>query len=172
MTDPTTRQAIYQEWVERVFGAAFKRRGLFSQAEDPFSHTVRSDLTRLLEILFSDAPVDGALAIPEDLIRLRAVQEISAAEAVSHLFVLKDIVRERLGRDPAYENLSRRLDFLALHTFNAYAMCRESLYRQRVREIAEYGGSETFACQSPPAPGPGLRSASSSGNAVVSQGEP
>jgi len=148
MMDPKTTQSIYEEWIDRVFGTEFKRRALFGQSEDPFSHTVRSDLRKIVDLLFSEAPADGTLAVPEDLIRLRAVQEISAAEAVSHVFVLKDIVRERLGRDPGYERLSQRLDMVALHTFNAYAACRDALFRLRIREMAEYGVEETFACKS------------------------
>ena len=171
MMDPKTTQSIYDEWIDRVFGVEFKKKGVFTQTEDPFRHTVRSDLMKLVDILFSDTPVDAALSIPEDLIRLRAVQEISAAEAVSHIFVLKDIVRERLGKDPAFEGLSRRLDFLSLHTFNAYSQCRDNLYRMRIREIAEYGASETFACRSSASSRP-MPSVPVTGNVMARQGEP
>jgi hypothetical protein len=148
MMDPKTRQSICEEWIDRVFGPELKKKALFAPAEDPFRETVRSDFTTLVELLFSDAPVDATTSIPEGVVRLRAVQEISAAEAVSHLFVLKDLVRERLGGSPGYEALSRRLDFLALHTFNAYAKCRDDLYRLRIREMTEYGPEETFGCRS------------------------
>ena len=148
MMDPKTRQALYEAWVDRVFGAEFKRRLLFRQADAPFEHAVRTDLTKIVELVCSDEPLDGSTDVPQDLVRFRAVQEISAAEAVSHVFVLKDLVRERFGGSPAYDRLDRRLDVVALHTFNAYAQCRDNLYRLRLREMAEYGASESFACRS------------------------
>jgi hypothetical protein len=148
MMDPETRKALYEAWVDRVFGAEFKRKLLFRQAEAPFEHSVRSDLTKIIELIFSSDPLDGSTVVPDALVRFRAVQEISAAEAVSYVFVLKDLIRERFGGSSAYQALEPRLDFLALHTFNAYAQCREDLYRMRIRELSEYGASETFACRS------------------------
>ena len=147
MIDPKARQALYEAWVDRVFGAEFKRRILFRQTEAPFEHTVRTDLLQIIELLFSTDALDASTEVPRELVRFRAVQEISAAEAVSHVFVLKDLVRERFGGTPAYEGLERRLDFLTLHTFNAYAESRESLFQMRVREMAEYGADETFGCR-------------------------
>lgn len=182
--DPKTRQSIYEEWIDRVFGVEFKKKDIFVQRkqsaapEDPFHETVRSDLTKIIDILFSDAPVDGTLAVPEgsvvpeNLMRLRAVQEISAAEAVSHIFVLKDIVRERFGREKAYDDLSRRLDFLVLHTFNAYAKCRDNLYRLRIREMAEYGAEETFSCRTSASSRTVAPAQIVSGSSLATGGEP
>lgn len=175
--DPKTRQSIYEEWIDRVFGVEFKKKDIFAKTEDPFRETVRSDLMKIIDLLFSDVPVDGTLvggplAVPEDLVRLRAVQEISAAEAVSHIFVLKDIVRERFGRDVGHDDLSRRLDFLALHTFNAYAKCRDNLYRLRIREMAEYGAEETFACRSSASSRPVAPARAVSGSSMGTGGEP
>jgi len=141
-----TAQALCAEWLRRVFGADAAANSAPDPIENPFLCAARSDLRRIVEILLSDAPVDASTVIPEDLVRLRAVQDISAAEAVSHMFVLKDIVRERLSADPGYEQLMQRLDFLALHTFNAYARCREALYQLRLQQIMQYGAAETFAC--------------------------
>lgn len=176
--DPKTRQSIYEEWIDRVFGVELKKKAIFVATEDPFRETVRSDLTKIIDILFSDAPVEGTHAAPEDwavpenLMRLRAVQEISAAEAVSHIFVLKDIVRERFGREKTYDELSRRLDFLALHTFNAYAKCRDNLYRLRIREMAEYGAEETFACRSSASSRTEAPAQMVSGSSLATGGEP
>lgn len=146
--DPKAKQEICDDWINRVFGDGFKNRGRASEIEDPFYHTVSSEWSEIVEILFSNRPVDGALVLPEEFIRLRAVQEISAAEAVSHIFVLKDIMRERFGDDRGFNDLSRRLDFLALHTFNSYMQCRDRLFKLRLTEIKEYGASETFSCPS------------------------
>lgn len=146
--DPKTKQEICDDWINRVFGAGFINRASSSEIEDPFFHAVRSEWSEIVEILFSNRPVDETLSLPEEFIRLRAVQEISAAEAVSHIFVLKDIVRERFEPDRGFSDLSRRLDFLALHTFNSYMQCRERLFKLRLAEIKEYGASETFSCPS------------------------
>ena len=163
--DPKTKQEICKEWIARVFGAEFANRdvgesdvdlqpwspsraGPLPAPGDPFYQSVRTEWGQIVEILFSSAPVDGTLTLPEEFIRLRAVQEISAAEAVSHIFVLKDIVRERILPEKGYEDLSRRLDFLALHTFNSFMQCRERLFQLRLKEMKEYGAAETFSCSS------------------------
>lgn len=147
--DSRTREAICDEWIARVFGGSFIKRASAGLLEDPFFHTVRSEWGAILGILYSSQPVDESLSLPEEYIRLRAVQEISAAEAVSHIFVLKDIVRERHGQEKGYEDLSRRLDMLALHTFNSYVQCRDRLFQIRLKEIKQYGAAETFACSRP-----------------------
>lgn len=149
MNDSKAREAVREEWIARVFGGSFIKRASAGLLEDPFFHTVRSEWDAILEILYSSRPLDESLSLPEEFIRLRAVQEISAAEAVSHIFVLKDIVRERHGQEQGYEDLSRRLDMLALHTFNSYVQCRDRLFQIRLKEIKQYGASETFACSRP-----------------------
>jgi hypothetical protein len=155
-----TKEALSAEWFARVFGDDAAAAAAPDPLGNPVAYVARVDLARLVDMLLAEAPIDGTTEVPDALIRLRAVQQISAAEAVSHVFVLKDIVRERFRADARFDELSRRLDFLALHTFNAYAMCREQLYDLRLRQISEYGPAETFACQAPPPPNGLMESAS------------
>jgi hypothetical protein len=77
----------------------------------------------------------------EAIIRIRAVQDFSPAEAVGFVFLLKRAVREVLegassGSLPAnmQSELEARIDALALSAFEIYTRCREQLFEIRVRE--------------------------------------
>jgi len=67
----------------------------------------------------------------EELLRIRAVQEFSASEAVSFIFLLKPLLRGRSGHD---DRIDERIDELALMAFDAYMRSRERLLALQVNE--------------------------------------
>ena len=77
------------------------------------------------------------------IIRIRAVQEFSPAQAISFVFCVKQIVRDELQRHlneiqiPASEIVAfeSKVDELALLAFNIYTQCRERLYEVRLNEF-------------------------------------
>ena len=74
------------------------------------------------------------------MIRIRAVQDLSPAEAVGFVFDLKPIVRKILGPEPAPAakdeiDLEEKIDRLALAAFDVYMKCREQMWSIRAREI-------------------------------------
>ena len=77
-----------------------------------------------------------------DLIRIRAVQDMPAHEAVGALFLLKPILRDllltemlTLGELERFLDMESRLDSLVLMAFSLYVKDREALFAQRVDDI-------------------------------------
>ena len=78
------------------------------------------------------------------LIKIRAVQDFSASEAVSFVFSLKKVIREELGEMIGEEGvqaevlaLESRIDDLALACFDNYMKSREKIYELKANEINE-----------------------------------
>ena len=77
-----------------------------------------------------------------DIIKIRAVQELSASQAVGFLFPLKEAVRSELGTAVTDSRFSRELaelegqiDRIALAAFDMYVHCREQINELRVNEM-------------------------------------
>ena len=78
----------------------------------------------------------------DQVIRIRAVQDFSPAQAVGFIFLLKKAVREQLEKDIREKRLSEeislfesKIDELALLSFDIYMKCREKIYEIRVNEV-------------------------------------
>lgn len=103
------------------------------QFRNPVGFTVRESLARLLEELSGEMDGVRASEALEDLIRLRAVQECTPAEAVCFVFLLRQIIRD-LGDGDQFPDFNRRIDELALMAFDQYVKCREDLAIVRINE--------------------------------------
>jgi hypothetical protein len=71
------------------------------------------------------------------IIRIRAVQDLTASQAVGFVFLLKPILLElQPERNPVLLDvlLNDRIDRLALMAFDKYMQCREQLADIRVNE--------------------------------------
>jgi hypothetical protein len=77
------------------------------------------------------------------IIRIRAVQDFSPAQAISFIFFLKQVVRDELQSDIHENRISTselvafdaKVDELALLAFNIYMQCRERLFEVRLNEF-------------------------------------
>ena len=106
---------------------------------NPVGHTLRERLASLLEGLLGAQEVTDLVPNLEPVVRLRAVQDFTPGEALSFLFLLKDVVREemaRLGESASTETkrLEARIDRLALAAFDLYVKCREEICTIQVNE--------------------------------------
>ncbi len=82
----------------------------------------------------------GAVQAVDRLVRVRAVQDMTASQALGFIPALKTILREELREllkeDPeALRALEDRIDRLTLLAFDIYSGCKERLYQIRVEEI-------------------------------------
>ena len=67
--------------------------------------------------------------------RIRAVQNFSAKEAVGFIFLLKEILQKELSADgPISSDIERRIDEIALVAFDLYSQCREQISAIQVSE--------------------------------------
>lgn len=112
-----------------------------NQFDNPIGHKVRIGLNELFDVL-CDTSDEGVLTPDlEELIKLRAVQEFSASDAVSFVFKLKEIVRKELkkGDVVSFYNewlaFDARVDAAALVIFDMFMRNREQIHRVRLTEF-------------------------------------
>jgi hypothetical protein len=138
------RSAILDRWRGMVFASYPEEAARFFRSErDAFHNPVGHSLLRCTGILYDAVALgEETGSIPEALeamVRLRAVQELSASEAVGFVFALKRAVREHLralGAEgelwPELVALDERIDGLASTAFDLYGQCRERVYAIRM----------------------------------------
>lgn len=131
-------EAIVERWIARTVECyPHETRSFLLGEQEPFRNpvgqTLRENLATLVrEVLGSmdREPVDCAL---DALIRLRAVQDLSSADAVRFVFGLRGAIREFSGE--VSELVQNRIDELALMAFDRYLTCREKVLELRDREL-------------------------------------
>jgi len=141
------KDAILRKWFDLVLETypadttAFlkKQQNRFA---NPVGQTILQGLDEILMGLAGDRTSDQVAAFLDNIIRIRAVQDMTASTAVSFIFSLKKVIREILradsGRPVPYEELltlESRIDDLALASFDIFMQCREKLYDIKANEM-------------------------------------
>ncbi len=132
------RSAVVREWFERTLQSYPEETSGFLRGEkDPFRNPVGHTLREGLGVLFDEVAgeMDQAriTASLDAIVRIRAVQDHTASQAVAFLFLLKDVLREK---SPAADlaMLENRIDRMALLAFDLYMKCREKIYEIQAEE--------------------------------------
>ena len=141
------KTAIVTAWLARTIQTYPEHASRFlSQEEDafrnPLGHTLREALPDLFDWLVKGSDVSALSRLLDPILRIRAVQNFSAGQAVAFIFLLKRVLREALEderrRDPSGEGLAAveaRLDEMALLAFDLFMKCREQIYEIRAGEV-------------------------------------
>jgi len=112
-----------------------------NQFANPVGHKIRTGLEELYDVLCE--PSNNEVITPdlEQLIKMRAVQQVSASDAVSFIFKLKEIVRKELlkkGMTESYNEwlaFDARIDAAALVIFDMFMASKEQIYKVRINEF-------------------------------------
>lgn len=148
------RDKLLPKWVDAFFSSyALDSVGLLRTQSDPFTNPVGEITRRSLAVLYSavvgsDVEQKTVSSALEELVRVRAVQDMPPTSAVGALFLLKPILREYLlpqiqkATTPGlaellqeYLDMESRLDSLALLAFDLYSANRETVFNIKVEEI-------------------------------------
>ncbi|MBI5062596.1 MAG: RsbRD N-terminal domain-containing protein [Desulfatitalea sp.] len=138
------KEAIVGKWLTRVIDTYPPETARFLRSQkDPFANPVgqatRQGLNTLVELLLAELDEAAARTALDPVIRVRAIQAFTPAQAVGFVFELKAILRESLGS--ASQNseelawLDGRIDRLALIAFDIYMQCREKIYELKANEM-------------------------------------
>lgn len=140
------KKEILDKWESNILSTfepdAFR---IFKKQKDqfanPIGHKVRIGLNELFDVL-CDTSDEGVLTPDlEELMKLRAVQEFSASDAVSFVFNLKEVVRKELkkGDVASFYNewlaFDARIDAAALVIFDMFMRNREQIHQVRLNEF-------------------------------------
>jgi hypothetical protein len=144
------RSAIISGWRDAIAASYPADSAKFltrksNQFSNPVGHAIRQESEAIFDALLEDSPPEGLAASLDHVIRIRAVQEFTPADAVRFIYLLKDVIHKEieneLKRDGLATELLRfesRIDQLALMAFDIYMACREQLYRIRAGEIKKW----------------------------------
>jgi hypothetical protein len=138
--------AIVREWLKRTLQTYPEHTSRFLlQEKDPFRNPVGHTLKEAFPALFDQlvGGMDTATITPvlDGIVRIRAVQDFTASQAVAFLFLLKKVVRKALEgesqRRPDGGGLAAvegRIDEMALLAFDLFMKCRERIYEIKANE--------------------------------------
>ena len=118
----------------------------FKQAKDQFANPVganiRAGLTKIFQLIATEADQQDFADPLDQVVRIRAVQEFTPAQAVEPLFELKWVVKQVFSADENCRSLlselapfDRDVDRVVLMAFDMYMNCRDRLYQARIREL-------------------------------------
>jgi hypothetical protein len=114
--------------------------------KDPFANPVGRTISQGLEALFNELlkemDYEIITSFLDPIIRIRAIQNFSAAQAVSFIFLLKKAIRENIKKEVSEEQLfsnlllfESKIDQLAMIAFNLYMQCKEKIYDLKANEM-------------------------------------
>jgi hypothetical protein len=138
------KEALVKIWFDRILHEYPEASTRFLAQErdsfrNPIGHTLKESLSALFDGLMQPADRESLTLVLDDIVRIRAVQDFTADQAVSFPFLLKRILREELKAGlPRYSeeftDLEARIDDLVLLAFDLYVKCRERLFEIRFNE--------------------------------------
>ncbi len=115
---------------------------------NPVGSTIYQGIESLLDEIIDDKADSGRLSLfLDNIIRIRAIQDFSASQAVAFIFSIKDIIRHEVETAGDSEqalqkklwfdlrDLESRIDSLALMSFDAFMQCREKVYELKANEV-------------------------------------
>jgi hypothetical protein len=140
------RTAIVERWTDlalRVYpqdSTGFIRRER-DRFRNPVGHVTRANLGTLFDGLVNGRSTDEMVGALDEIVRIRAVQDLSPGTALGFVFLLKRAVREELdetatqGSSIDLSPLDGAIERLALAGFDLFVEQREKIYDLRVREF-------------------------------------
>ncbi len=134
------KQAVSQAWLALTLQTYPSQsiRFLLHETDafrNPVGQALKDGIPVLVDHLFDPTAPARAREVLEGIVRIRAVQNFSAREAVAFVFLLKGILHEKLPAAEAIRlEMDSRVDDLALTAFDLYTKCREQITDIQVSE--------------------------------------
>lgn len=141
------KDAILARWLEAAL-SAYPEEGsaAFARNKDPFAnpvgHSLRVGTREVFEALLGGMDEERIRQHLHEIIRIRAVQDLTPSRAVGFVFDLKEAVRVELGDQVEDLGLARELasyqgliDKVSLAAFDIFVECRQKLSELRINEV-------------------------------------
>ncbi len=141
------KSAIVQAWFEKVANSyPLDTAQFLKNQSDPFANPVGRNslqsLREMFELALNGFDRETALPLIDPIIRIRAIQDFTPAQAVGFIFDLKKIIRATAGLDvkdsqsqKTLQLMDDRIDKLGLLAFDIYMQCREKIYELKANEM-------------------------------------
>ena len=116
-----------------------KQKNRFS---NPVGNTISEGINGLFDVLVQGYEPETIYPFLNDIIRIKAVQDFSPSQAVSFVFLLKEVVRDTVKKELKEYSISEELtllesqiDELDLLSFYIFMKCRERIYEIKADEV-------------------------------------
>jgi hypothetical protein len=141
------KDAVLERWLDETYSSYAKEtKKFFKREKNPFANPVggglRTNLPTIFEGLLAGDEPDRVRDNLEAIIKVRAIQDFTPAQALSFLFRLKPIIREELHNSAKsfinsedLAGLEDDIDRIALLAFDIFVECREKVYELRINEV-------------------------------------
>ena len=142
------KSAIVKKWLNEIYDSYPVNTSQFLKGQkdrflNPVGHTFSEAIEGLYdEIILSEGNSEKLLILLDNIIRIKAVQSPNPSEAVSFIFLLKNVIRKKLKKEikgyhlfEEMQFIESRVDDIALLAFNIYMKCKEQIYDIRVNEV-------------------------------------
>jgi hypothetical protein len=146
------KDAIVAGWLARTLESYPERTRRFLVQEpdafrNPVGHAFREALPALVDELLGAMDAARLEGLLDGIVRIRAVQDFTAGQAVGFVFLLKKVIRAEIEggiqQPPRGDGLAAvegRIDEMALLAFDLFMRCRERVYEIK----ATAAGRRTF----------------------------
>ncbi len=140
---------ITEQWFNAVADtypseAAKFIKGTPDSFDNPVGSTTHRCLESVLRLMITGGTRDEMTKLLDPVIRIRAVQDFTAAQSIAFIFLLKKVLREQLKEalkdQKTQKKLSEfndRIDALALIAFDIYMGCKEQIYAFRATHVKD-----------------------------------
>jgi hypothetical protein len=136
------KKAIIKKWFDQLMDTYPADTAQFLRNQkDAFANPVGQNslqsLNELFDLIVEKFDPKTAQPIIDPIIRIRAIQNFTPADAVRFVFNLKDIIRctiPNVADDKNWRALDKRIDDLGLLAFDVYMQCREKIYDLKANE--------------------------------------
>lgn len=141
------QRRIAERWFEKSVGTyAEEASRAYAGQKNPFAnpvgHALREGTAAIVPLLIDAADPEALRVHLEPIVKIRAIQEFTPAQAVGFVYLLKEALREELAGElggPTLEQelsrFERRIDRMALLAFDIYVHCRDLVHEIRIRDI-------------------------------------
>ncbi len=144
------KSVILKRWFDMVLETyPADSVSFFKNQKDKFANPVGAAIVEGIEKIFNELLAremnPGTVGMfLDNIIRIRAVQDFTPAEALAFIFSLKKVVREEAWAEIQANGLTEELfafesqiDDLSLISFNIYMKCREKIYEIKANEARD-----------------------------------
>jgi hypothetical protein len=141
------KTAIVKKWFAATIETYPPDTAKFLKSQkDPFANpvgkTISKGLEGLLNEFLKEMDYEIIISFLDPIIRIRAIQNFSPAQAISFIFLLKKAIRENIKKEVSEEQLfnellllESKIDQLAMIAFNLYMQCKEKIYDLKANEM-------------------------------------
>lgn len=141
------KSSILQKWFDLTIGTYPEESVKFLRSKknrfaNPIGYLLSQEFEPILEGLIQEKDLKTLVPFLDNIIRVRAVQDFAPSQAILFVFLLKQVIREEMGKEIQGNRvggelleLESRIDQLALLSFDIFMQCREKIFDLKANEL-------------------------------------